>query len=800
MADNPSQAVLMQEKYIEFFELPVEKKSILIEALQGKNFGYSCQMLAKVLRNRPEFSDYTVHVVCTPENVEERKDFFKWIGAPGIQPVLYATEEYNRLLATAGVLINENSFQNHFIKKEDQIYIRIWNGIPMKRGGRYADNDYASIGNMQRNLLCADYLVCPNEFTLHCLADNYMLANLGQTKVLYAGKFQNEILFDKAAGEELRVKYGMENKEILLYVPTIRGAAGSPERQEKEEALWNCLQKLDTQLKEEQLLYISVPYRMREDFDFNSLKHIAVAPRGVSLLRILAVAKCFVTDCSDLVFDFAATRKKIILFSFDHTEEAMKQYYSFHQQLPFAGAYSAEDVIREINTEKEYEDISFFETYSKYNKPGMAEAVLRRTILKECVPELMETSLPDNGKQNVIIYPGPLFKNGITSAVLSLLDHLDREKNNYILFFRTEHVMQVAETLKALPEGIAYYGYSNVRGVSEEEREIYDSWQGDITYPHEQAKQVLYKRTKLERQRLLSFCRVDTVIHYEGYGRDLLMLFEQMPCRRIVYLHNNMLLEVEKKDIRPEILCSAYSTYDVVALVSEEQRPVAEKMAFMYGGSGLKKCVLAKNVILYEQVVSHCKEAFVPDPQTEMNMAEEELRGLLASGKKKFITIGRFLPEKGHERLIHAFEQVHQEHPDTCLVILGGYGYLYEDTVQWAAKSAASEDIAVIKYLSNPYALLAACDYFVLSSFYEGFGLVLAEADIVGLPCVSTDIPGPSGFLGQYGGLLVEDSEDGIVEGMLRCLAGTVPKRLQIDYPEYNKEAIAQFEAMLSER
>ena len=143
---------------------------------------------------------------------------------------------------------------------------------------------------------------------------------------------------------------------------------------------------------------------------------------------------------------------------------------------------------------------------------------------------------------------------------------------------------------------------------------------------------------------------------------------------------------------------------------------------------------------------------------------------------------------------------MHDRYPDTCLIILGGYGPLYETTVEQAAQSRAAEAIVIIKYLSNAYALLAAWDYFVLSSFYEGLHVVLTEADIVGLPCVSTDIPGPRKMMGQYGGLLTEDSEQGILEGMLQCLAGQAPGRFTLDYLEYNKEAVGQFEAMLPER
>lgn len=92
---------------------------------------------------------------------------------------------------------------------------------------------------------------------------------------------------------------------------------------------------------------------------------------------------------------------------------------------------------------------------------------------------------------------------------------------------------------------------------------------------------------------------------------------------------------------------------------------------------------------------------------------------------------------------------------------------------------------------------MKACDYLVLPSFYEGFGLVLAEADILGLPCFSTDITGPKLFMERYGGKLVDNSEEGILSGLRDCLAGNVPKRLNIDYQKYNEEAVVQFETLL---
>ena len=183
--------------------------------------------------------------------------------------------------------------------------------------------------------------------------------------------------------------------------------------------------------------------------------------------------------------------------------------------------------------------------------------------------------------------------------------------------------------------------------------------------------------------------------------------------------------------------------------------------------------------------------------KTLRNCTLAHLEEVTKSDAKKFITVGRFSEEKGHARLIDAFAKVLKDYPDTYLFIVGGYGNLFEKMKKKVLDMGISEHVIVIRYLSNPYPLVKLCDYFALSSFYEGFGLVLAEADILGVPCFSTAITGPTQFMEEHGGLLVENSEKGIEEGLRACLEGKVPAKLDIDYEKYNQEVLEQFEALL---
>ena len=72
-------------------------------------------------------------------------------------------------------------------------------------------------------------------------------------------------------------------------------------------------------------------------------------------------------------------------------------------------------------------------------------------------------------------------------------------------------------------------------------------------------------------------------------------------------------------------------------------------------------------------------------------------------------------------------------------------------------------EVGLPAFVSNPYAYLRRASVFVLSSQWEGFGLVVAEALACGTPVVSTDCPsGPREILkdGALGRLVPPGNAD----------------------------------------
>ncbi|MDZ7909140.1 MAG: glycosyltransferase [Gemmobacter sp.] len=99
-------------------------------------------------------------------------------------------------------------------------------------------------------------------------------------------------------------------------------------------------------------------------------------------------------------------------------------------------------------------------------------------------------------------------------------------------------------------------------------------------------------------------------------------------------------------------------------------------------------------------------------------------------------------------------------------------------------------------YVANPYPLLKRADCFVLSSNHEGQPMVLLEALILGKTIIATDIEGNRGVLEGRGGMLVENSVEGLTDAMQAVVAGQVPSP-QFAPAAYQAEALRGFLALV---
>jgi glycosyltransferase involved in cell wall biosynthesis len=163
--------------------------------------------------------------------------------------------------------------------------------------------------------------------------------------------------------------------------------------------------------------------------------------------------------------------------------------------------------------------------------------------------------------------------------------------------------------------------------------------------------------------------------------------------------------------------------------------------------------------------------------------------------EKWFVTVGRLSPEKNQARLLRAFAKVHAQRPDTRLLIIGG-GPLAGDLEALISELGLTDAAFLGGEQSNPFALMAAADCFVLSSRYEGQPMVLLEAALCDLPIVSTSFASVRDALPNDTIHAVAQSDEALRDGMLAYLDGEVDAS-HLDIPSYVREVLSELDAVI---
>ena len=165
---------------------------------------------------------------------------------------------------------------------------------------------------------------------------------------------------------------------------------------------------------------------------------------------------------------------------------------------------------------------------------------------------------------------------------------------------------------------------------------------------------------------------------------------------------------------------------------------------------------LDKFVVLTEEDSHNWTElnnvVVIPDPLTFSSSSYSPL------SEKRVIAVGRYVYQKGFDLLLQSWSKVEKECPDWNLTIIGQGNRLEYDSLidklhvdRSRCKLMGPTDNIHDEYMKS--------SLLVMSSRFEGFGMVLVEAMSCGLPVVSFDCPwGPrSIIMNGKDGILVEN-------------------------------------------
>ena len=178
----------------------------------------------------------------------------------------------------------------------------------------------------------------------------------------------------------------------------------------------------------------------------------------------------------------------------------------------------------------------------------------------------------------------------------------------------------------------------------------------------------------------------------------------------------------------------------------------------------------------YHNYDSHFQPTIIYNPLTL-------IPGKISKGNShRFLAVGRFSHQhKGFDLLIEAFYIFTQQNTDWKLDIVGEgvEEELYRSLIQ---KYHLEDRVFIHPFTNNIQDYYSIAQVYVLSSRWEGFGLVLVEAMAHGLPIVSSDLPTSTEILGDFGLYF----KNGNIKDLAECLE----KATLINWESKSKEAI----------
>lgn len=202
-----------------------------------------------------------------------------------------------------------------------------------------------------------------------------------------------------------------------------------------------------------------------------------------------------------------------------------------------------------------------------------------------------------------------------------------------------------------------------------------------------------------------------------------------------------------------EFIKPMYECFDFVNAVSES---VSKQMQQTFD-IPKSKTVMIKDILDVD--FAHRMAGMKSDAQRRMNG-----RGV------SILTVGRLAQMKGYDLAIDAAKLLKDKGVDFTWYVLGE-GSLRSELEARMKANQVKDRFILLGSSNNPYPYFKACDLYVQTSRFEGFGITLAEAKMFQKPIVTTNFDAVGAqFVNEKNGLIVDISAQTIANGIIRML------------------------------
>ena len=161
----------------------------------------------------------------------------------------------------------------------------------------------------------------------------------------------------------------------------------------------------------------------------------------------------------------------------------------------------------------------------------------------------------------------------------------------------------------------------------------------------------------------------------------------------------------------------------------------------------------------------------IQNPNIIRDLAAEQVPTLRTDVKEcVLVTVGRLVPPKGYDIVIKA-ASVLKSRGIKFHWFLIGEGPERANIEKQKLALGVEQEVVLLGLQTNPYAYMTQADIYVQTSKFEGFGLTIGEAKILGKPVVSTNFDVVYNQLThEENGLIADMTGESVAENIIRLI------------------------------
>lgn len=207
------------------------------------------------------------------------------------------------------------------------------------------------------------------------------------------------------------------------------------------------------------------------------------------------------------------------------------------------------------------------------------------------------------------------------------------------------------------------------------------------------------------------------------------------------------------------------SAFDWVVCVSEYKKQLI--LDYLGDPGNLVVCYNPLNVL---DIIKRSKE--------EVHLPENVCRPV-------FVSVCRLSADKENIRLLECTKILREKYTFSLWIV--GDGEERENLENYIAEHELTS-VELLGWQENPYPIITAADWFVSASTCETYGLTLQEANILGKPGLVATLPVFEECADPSKVILVENSVEGLLNGMIEILEGRCSINIDSDINALHKK------------